>query len=187
MVLLNPLEVTMEPNATLASDETALLKRSQEGQPHALAALVGRYQQQVFGVVSCRGGCDRDAAYQLTVESFVDALRMEPSPGAPMLFHRLLRCVIEKTRDTQPSPVFEVPSIAGLAPEQQELLRLVRQGLLALPFDSRLLLLLRDQLGLPYEEIAALTARPPQQAKADTLAARRQLRERLRDIAGRAR
>ena len=177
----------MDPDSALAFDEAALLKRCQDGQGHALAALVERHQQRVFALASCLAGCDRDTAYQITVESFVEVLRVEAAVGDPPLFHRLLARVIEHSRAAASSPVFESPRVPGLSPQQQELLRLVRQSLLAMPFESRVPLLLRDQLGLPYEEIAVLVGRTPQQAKTDTLAARRQLREQLRETLDRLR
>lgn len=163
-------------------DEAMLLERCAKGEESAVKQILERYEPKIFGGVLCLAACDRNAAYELTAASFAEALRVLPQAGARQSFVRtLLPGVIRRTRAVKASPRFEPPQVPGLAPERLQLLRLVKQALLALPFEARLLLVLRDLWHLRYEDIAVLTELPAKQARADTLQARQQLRDKTKE------
>lgn len=169
-------------------DEAVLLEGCRKGEEQAFRQLISRYQQSVFGVVCYLGACDQNRAYELTVTSFVEAVHAIQASGNTRSFLRtLLPTVIEKARDLKPSPTFEAPNVPGLPPEQHQLLRVVKQVLLALPFEARLLLLLRDQMGLRYEDIASIVGSSTQEARSNMIRARAQLRDTTKETLDRIR
>ena len=169
-------------------DEAVLLEGCRKGEEQALKRLIDRYRQHVFGLVLYLGACDRNRAYELTVASFVEAIHAIQASGNTRAFLRtLLPTVIEKARDLKPSPTFEAPNVPGLPPEQQQLLRVVKQALLALPFEARLLLLLRDQMGLRYEDIASIVGSSTKEVRSNMIRARAQLRDKTKEMLDRIR
>ena len=169
-------------------DEDALLERCKRGDERALKLLIDRYQQPIFGLVSCLVPCNRDTAYALTLSSFVDGIRAcESSQTTGSCLQTLLRVVVKQARDVQLTPLFEDPHLPHLPPEKRQLLRIVKQAILALRFEARLFILLRDQLGLRYEDIASIMGLSVKRARAETTQARVLLREKTREAMGRVR
>ena len=64
---------------------------------------------------------------------------------------------------------------------------MVRKALYSLPFDTKALLLLRDQLHLSYKGIAAVLHVPESKAKIRTTQARSELRQKIEEVLSRAR
>jgi DNA-directed RNA polymerase specialized sigma24 family protein len=168
--------------STAALEETALLERWRGGDEGAAKQFLARYLQPVFGLVRCVSGCTRNQAYEVTARTFVEALRTARTlAGRGQLMPALLPILLAQLKGTPKAPTLEAPQLAGLRPERQTLLEVMKQALLGLPDDERCTLLLRDQLHLPYDEIGQATNRSAKEARAMTLRSRSQLRDRLKE------
>ena len=163
-------------------DEAVLLERCAKGEEPAIKQLLERYEPRIFGAMLALAACDRNAAYEATVASLSDAVRAAPAAGRQPFVRTLIPIVLRHAKALKPTPKFEPPQVPGLPPERQQLLRVVKETLLALPFEVRLLLVLRDLLHLGYEDIAAVRDVPVKQAKTDTNQARSQLREKTKEM-----
>ena len=163
-------------------EEVMLLERCAKGEEPAIKQLLERYEPRIFGAMLALAACDRNAAYEAAVASLTDAVRAAASAGRQPFARALIPAVIRHAKTLTPTPKFEPPHVPGLPPERQQLLRVVKEALLALPFEVRLLLVLRDLLHLGYEEIAVVREVPVKQAKADTNQARSHLREKTKEM-----
>lgn len=164
-----------------ALSDAAFLEGAQRGDVPAARHLIESYQQPALAFATYLTGTDRDRAYEVTSASFVDGIRAECTMGQPEPFLLVvLRIVLAKCREKLPGPSGNLPEIAASSPERSVMLRWVQQGLLALPLDARVPLLLRDQLTLSYEEIARVLGVPTTAVKSQVIQARVQLRNHVK-------
>jgi DNA-directed RNA polymerase specialized sigma24 family protein len=169
-------------------DEAVLLQRCRRREEAAVGLLVSRYEAPAFGFVLSLLGCGRNDARELTVAGVADAVRaLQDGAAAGSFWRILLPGLLERCRRSVLRPVAGFPEGMTAAPEKRALLRLIRQGLLAMPFEARALLLLRDQLHLAYEDIGAAAGSDAKQVRAGVTAARAQLRDQLRNVASKER
>lgn len=165
-------------------DEEQLIVRSQRGDVNAFNQLVIQHQQTLYSVVLRMLG-DPELAADVTQDAFFAAFRNISSYRGGSSFRAwLLRigsnlaCDHWRRTQRRPSESLEAlteedevhtPSLLGALaatdvagnPEArlltQELQELIQQGLLQLPLDQRVAVVLCDIEGLSYEEIAATT------------------------------
>lgn len=176
------------PQTDDQSDESLLLERCRRWDEAAAQQLVARYHRPVYGFILSLLGCSRNEAREMATTGIVAAVQgIREAPRGSSMWRVTLPALLERCRRVTAVPSDGFPEGLAGGPTKPELLRLIRQALLALPFDLRAALLLRDQLHLPYDEIGAAAGADAKQARADVTAARTQLRERLRDLAGRQR
>ena len=159
-----------------AADEEALVRRAQAGDLGAFNALVVRYQELAYnlalrmlgsrepaadvtqdaflsayqGIGSFRGGSFRAWILRIVSNGCYDHLRSQ---------HRRPTASLDALTDDPDAPVaFPDP---GELPEQaavrHELAREIQAGLLTLPAEQRVVVVLSDVHGLSYEEIAEAT------------------------------
>ena len=166
----------MNRENTVLGGEEYLLRKWREGDEAALRTLIGRYVKLFFPFALCLSGCYKDNAYDLVAEAGVQSLQTLCGENSPPLMVSWIRRVIDKARWMQPLPAFEMTDHMDLTPEKRVSLKIVKQSLFSLPFESRLLLLLRDQLNLPYDDIADITGISMKEARFQTVKARLQLR-----------
>lgn len=169
-----------------STEETVLVQRCRRGEPAAVRLLIDRHVRSAFGFTLSLLGCAPNQARDVALAGFADALLAIRTRGGSGTFrHALVPALVDRARRSGAPLADGVPEGLAATGPKRELLRMVRQALGLLPFDARLALLLRDQLHLPYEEIGVIAGTGAKQARADTIAARTLLREKLRDLAAR--
>ena len=161
----------------MKTEEAALIERSQGGDLEAFNALVLAYQVQVYNLCLRMLGSPQ-AAEDATQEAFIAAYRAvsrfrQGSFRAWLLRIAANACYDElRRRRSRPQlpleastederAVAELPA-SDEPPDQRaerlELARLLREGLVTLPPDQRLAVILRDVQGFAYEEVAEVTS-----------------------------
>jgi len=159
-----------------AADEPGLVRRAQRGDVGAFNQLVLCYQQLAYNVAYRLLG-DSDAAADVTQDAFTSAYQAIRGFRGGSFRAWLLRIVsngcydylrsrqrhptasLDALSDEEESPTAfrdpgETPEDAAL---RHELLAHIQQGLLTLPVDQRVAVVLYDVQGLSYEEIAEVT------------------------------
>ncbi|HMK92826.1 MAG TPA: RNA polymerase sigma factor [Thermoleophilia bacterium] len=172
--------------ATLPDPTPDVLARAAAGDVDAFKHIVERYQGMVYSVAFNVLGNHTDAE-DAAQESFLRCYRKLPQYRGEATFSTwLFRLALTASVDYQrrerrrPEPV-EVPDVAGGQPVLGD--GITAATLLAalqdLPDDYRVPTVLRDIYGLPYQEIADLTARPLGTTKVMVHRGRASLRLRL--------
>jgi len=137
------------------------LDRYDRGDLEGLKLLIDRHQQRIFALVLHLIGNDRDKVYDIVVSSFIETIRATHSFGTKNTFLiRLARTSIDKSRDIKTVLSSEESGFEELPLEKTSSIRFVRSALRALHFETRTLLLLRDQLHLPYDAKSTLYPNP---------------------------
>lgn len=149
----------------------------------SLKALIVRYQQKIFALVLYLIGGNRDIAYKITTVSFVEVLRqLSIFRDEITLRNQLIATAIEKSRSTKAIPIFDGGDFENLSAEGKKSLLVVKRALQVLPFDTRVLVLLRDQLHLLYKDIAEILNLSESEAKIQITRSRIQLRKKIEEI-----
>jgi RNA polymerase sigma-70 factor (ECF subfamily) len=149
----------------LAQPDADLLRRAQRGDQTAFSALVVAYQAIVFNYVLRLVGGDRCLAEDMTQEVFLRVHQSLPSFSARAKFTTWLfqvtknRVVDEfRARERRPRCVELValhePAVEELPIERWETTSALWQAVGRLNVDLRMALLLREVVGLSYDEIA---------------------------------
>lgn len=168
--------------------------RPPDGAAEQFEELFAQYERKIFNLLLRLVGDYEDAA-DLTSETFVRALRAaEKFRGEAHPYTWLYRIAVnlaknyfrsravrrdaEAQQDLHSEPAPPQPSTQALV-EQRELQEQVERALLALPPETRLLILLRDVQGLSYQEIAEVTDSTADLVKSRLFRARSALRQKL--------
>jgi DNA-directed RNA polymerase specialized sigma24 family protein len=153
----------------------------------SIRSLITRYQQRVFALSLYLVGGDKNAAYEITVVSFTRAIQKAfPFAKEENFLVRLLATVIEQSRQTEAIPLEEDSVFSTLPPVKQNTLRVTKKALIALFFDQKVRLLLRDQLHFPYAIIAPVLKISEKNARIQITQARGQFREKVEEVLRRA-
>jgi RNA polymerase sigma-70 factor (ECF subfamily) len=151
-------------------EENELIERSKRGDLDCFNQLVEKYQQQVYNLCLRMLGSTHDAE-DVTQDAFISALRGIGRFRGGNFRAWLFRIAANACRDQlrllsrRPAsslddlPVdLELEDRHALSPEQyainQELGEQIARALASLPADQRLAVILRDIMGLNYDEIA---------------------------------
>ena len=152
----------------------------------SLRLSVERYQQRIFALALYLVGGNREKAYDVAASSLAEALRTaSPFETEGIVLVRSASGAIKKSRDINTIPFSDDSDFIDFPPEKRATLRMIRTALQALPLDARALLLLRDQLHLPYKDIAAVLGVSEQSARIQTTHARVQLRKEVEEVVSR--
>ena len=177
----------------MGSDDADVMRRWQRGDSRAFEELVGRWQQPVARFVHRLTG-RADLVHDLCQEVFLRVFQAGPRYRESGGFRAwLYRIALNVTRDALrrdrrlPGRLAETepadPAAAGDAAfEQRELASLVERAVAGLPEPLRLVLTLRHDEGLSFEEIARLTDTPASTLKSRFAAALDRLRVRFREL-----
>lgn len=154
-------------------EEDELIKRSREGDVDCFNQLVERYQRDVYNL-SLRMLGNVQAAEDATQDAFISAYKGITKFRGGSLRAWLLRITANACRDQlrllRRRPTTSLDALPfelewdrhAPSPEEyalnRELGHEISKALSALPADQRLAVILRDILGLDYEEIAQATA-----------------------------
>lgn len=164
-------------------EETALLKRYRAGDESALKSLIERYQQKVFAFILYSLNSNFDRVYEVTVSTFVGAIRAIPSMyGRTPFLRKLFRLAITKTKDPKGILSANQDNFPSASPVKQQIYRIIKRALFSIPEDVRHVLLLRDQLNLPYEDISSVLELSEVEAQTKLVQARSQFREKVESM-----
>jgi len=150
-----------------------------------LRSIISRYEQKIFALALYLIGGDKDKAYNVATSSFVEALRETPFLEKENIsLSKIAGIAVEKCRDIKTilSPDENDSDFVDLPPVERQSLLIVKTALQKLPFDIRALVLLRDQLHLPYKSISSIFKISQGDAKVQTTQARIKLRETIKEL-----
>ncbi|MBU1853126.1 MAG: hypothetical protein KJ957_03670 [Candidatus Omnitrophica bacterium] len=144
---------------------------------------IERYQQRIFSLALYLIGGNQDNAYDITASSFVEVIRkMHSLEKEDIFFTAVSAVVVRKSRDVKVMPSFSESDFAELPFARRKALFLVRRALQSLPFDTRAILLLRDQLHLLHKDIAVILHASEDNARSQTTQARILLRDKIKEV-----
>ena len=144
--------------------DPSVVRKAQRGDEPAFAAIVDAYHQPVFNYV-LRSVGDREHAEDLTQDVFVRVWRALPSYAfraklTTWIFQIAKNVVLDdlRSRKNRLQPVElvpeQLPAVAGPPIEQSEMVRALWVAVEQLSVDLKTALVLRDVVGLSYNEIA---------------------------------
>lgn len=186
------------------NDDHNLIIRCRDGDEEAWRLLLARYENYVYRLCFQISG-SREDALDLAQETMVKVLtgldRFQIGrPFKPWLRQVAINVCLNYLRRRTPEAVsLEQPiaedivlgdTLAGNtddplgAAEWQDAREVIRQAVSQLPPQQRLILVMRHQEGLSYEEIAATTDLPLGTVKTYLFRARQQLRHKLANVYG---
>ena len=151
----------------------------------ALAYAVQRHLKPVFTLALYLAKCNMATAYQVTLESFGEIVHHTLTDGEQALLRQLLQAVVRRCRGVTPTSFPADAEFFRLLEVKKDALPFVRQALFLLDFDSRALVLLRDQINVSYEDIGAILGLDPKKVKLETAAARVRLRDKMEEVLNR--
>ncbi|MDA8163903.1 MAG: sigma-70 family RNA polymerase sigma factor [Desulfobacteraceae bacterium] len=178
-------------------DELSRLRRAKEGDTAAFGELLAQYQDRIFNLCRYLLGNRQDAedaAQDAFVKAFRGLKRFEPAASFSTWLYRIavntchdyrrrffLRSLLhapdgESVLEGLPSPA-PCPETAYAARESLEALR---AALTALPVKLRLVIILKELEGLPYEDMAAVLEVSVGTVKSRLFRAREELKKKMR-------
>ena len=179
--------------------ETELVRRAQAGDAEAFGDLVTQHQQFVYNL-ALRAVSDPHEAEDIAQEAFVRAWLALPNFRGQAQFRTwLYRIVTNLSCNRRPRLRRELAALgegeAGEAPDESALgmdpgatveaaerRAFLHQQIDSLPESYRILVMLRFQEELPYEELASVLSLPLGTVKTGLFRARARLREALREF-----
>lgn len=180
--------------------EEELVARSQQGDLVAFEALMGRYEKKVYSIAYRLMGNHEDAL-DLAQEAFIKVYRSiggfrKESSFMHWLYRVVVNCARDELRKKKRTPVVPLEGMEPGTPshsravedwsqsperlyEIKETQETIHRALLALDPDHRMVLVLRDLLGFPYEEMAEILSCSLGTVKSRISRSRAALRRRL--------
>jgi len=145
--------------------------------------LVSRYQQSIFSLVMYLIGGDKNTAYDVTVQAFVQAFQATPFLQKEDAFLiKLTAAAIHQSQVTEAMPANDDADFVLLPPEKIKVLQVTKKALSLLPFNSKVFLLLRDQLHFPYHLTSVILRTPEKVVRIETSQSRQELREKIEEV-----
>ena len=165
----------------LENDRVCLDLWRKEGSSQALNKLIAQYQNRVFSFAIYLSGCDPNTAYEITADSFAEALAEFKPAAKGDLSVSLFKRAIHKCRDAKAVLFFDPMKYVNAQLPKMNILRAAHNALVSLPFDQKAVLLLRDQANLTYGEIAAILNISLQDVKVSTGTVKNLFREKIEE------
>lgn len=182
----------------MSYNEKALLVKAKNGDLAAFEKLIENYQKKVYNIVYRMIGNPDDAS-ELTQEVFIRVFRSirnfkEESQFSTWIYKIATNICLDEFRKQKKHKVIsldeEIKSDEGemkrqiednkpqpdIIAERNELKKTVRNAILALPDEYRIVIIMRDIKGLSYEEIAQITKCPEGTVKSRINRARKALK-----------
>jgi len=165
----------------LENDKVCLDLWRKERSPQALNKLISRYQDKLFSFTIYLTGCDPNTAYEITADCFTETLAELKSNSKGDLSALLFKRAIHKCRGTNAALFFDPIQYIRAEESRKMILRAAKNALMSLPFDQRVILLLRDQANLSYGEIASIINISMQDIKIMAGMVKNQFREKIEE------
>ena len=195
--MLEQIVATQEQPVSNESVDWRVIARCQQGDREALRALFERYKDRVYSIAMYSLGGDEQLASDVTQQVFIKLMtRIGQFRGDSEFATWLYRLVVNTCRDLAERQVLrrgeELPAEDLRVDDESDPSRLAMiadlrgelgQALSRLTADQRRVVLLRDGLGLSYDEIARLVRIPAGTAKSYVHRAHKRLRGRLQEHA----
>jgi RNA polymerase sigma-70 factor (ECF subfamily) len=185
------------------TDEGTLIAAAQRGSLDAFNELVLAYQDQVYNVAYRTMG-DPASASDAAQEAFISAFQhigsfrgRHPSSFKSWLMRIVSNACYDELRRHKRRPTTSIESfemdeeanpalVSGMElpeayAEREEMARAIQAGIMELPADQRIALVLSDVQGFSYQEIAEMIDAPLGTVKSRLSRARGRLRDYLRD------
>lgn len=181
-------------------NETDIVRRAKQGDSHAFEQLVTQYEKQIYNLAYHYTGNEHDAM-DASQEIFLKVYRFLPQFNEESLFSTWLyrvasnvcKDVLRKRyaknevsfsvfNDDEEEYTFDVPDMRydpSSELERKELRKEIHQSLSALSPDHREILILRDIVGLSYEDISSSLELGQGTVKSRIARAREKLRAKL--------
>ncbi len=182
----------------MSDNEKALLEKAKNGDLAAFEKLIESYQKKVYNIVYRMIGNPDDAS-ELTQEVFIRVFRSirnfkEESQFSTWIYKIATNICLDELRKQKKHKVIsldeEIKSDEGemkrqiednkpqpdIIAEKNELKKTVRNAILSLPDEYRVVIIMRDIKGLSYDEIAQITKCPEGTVKSRINRARKALR-----------
>lgn len=167
--------------------EAVLLARWQsEDDPAALRSLLQRYLKSSYALILNLTGCDRNTAYEFTASILAKSIESLNS-SSHAFFLPALQLLVDECSRISPAAFFDSSQFLSLPPEKRESAKVLKEALFALPYGSRTMILLRDQLNLSYKEISDVLAITEREARSTTFRIRGELRDKIEEALNRHR
>jgi len=175
----------------LADSDKELVSRAQAGDLQAFDALVSIHQARVFALARRMLSNDDDAA-DVQQETFVRAWRSLRKFRCDAEFatwlHRITvnLCLTRRRRETAVENSYFADAVSGAEPsaaamlEKAELAAETRKALAEMPANHRVLIVLREIEGRPFEEIARILGCSESSARTRACRARNMLRQKMK-------
>ena len=181
-------------------DESVIVARAQQGDPHAFEILVRRYQVRIYAV-ALRVLTDPDEAEDAAQNAFITAWRRLPEFRGEAKFSSWLYRIVtnqalnqarSRSRQAKPadSEALEANAIGwvstsssadpAMSAERSAMLEAIEVALAELPVALRVCWLLREIEGCPYQDIADITKVSLDTARGRIYRARLQLAEAMK-------
>ncbi len=176
------------------NEDAGLIARSVAGDLEAYDRLVAVHQDRIYQVAYRITGNHEDAS-DAAQETFLNAFRsLARFRGAASLstwLHRIaVNAALDLIRRRPPQPTVPLESVTvsgGTEPEdaasRSDVQRRINQAIASLPAEQRVVVVLRDLQGLPYEDIASVLQIPPGTLRSRLSRSREALRRLLADLA----
>jgi hypothetical protein len=145
-----------------------------------------RFEQSIFSLAFHLTSGNKNAAYDITVSSFVEADAFD-SGQKDIFFAKLAALAVEKCRTVESAPRSDGSECLDLPAKRKKLLAMTKAALYRLTFESKTCLLLRDQLHLSYAMIARILKISEPGARIQTTQSRVDLRDKIEEILKNAR
>lgn len=172
----------------VSEEERQLVRRCLRGDAQAVAALVQRFQPEVYGLClrllqHCQDA--EDVTQEVFLRVFRSLRRWDPArPLRPWILgiavNRCRTWLSQRARQPEVVDYLHETAVAPPAEDCSELLQEIQVGVAQLRADYRMVFLLYHEQGLSYEEIAAALGRPVGTVKTWLHRARWELLEHLR-------
>lgn len=162
-------------------DKILFSRWAKAGSPQALDKLIRMYKDDIYAFVLYLSGCDVNNSYEVTAGIFLDVLRDPGTPTAEPVSVRLFQTAIDRCRSAKPNFFFNPLDMTNATPSKRGTLRIVKQVFDSFSFENRAIMLLRDQAGLTYDEIAAIMQIGPREIKTMTAALKNRFREKIEE------
>lgn len=177
--------------------DAELIRECRNGSIEAFEQVVGRYKQFAFKIAYGMLGNDRDAEDMvqeafITVYRQIKGLRSENAFSSwlgkivtNLCLRKLQKSIGSAAVSLEALEERQAPAVGGEDPfKAADLQHDVREALLKLPVDYRVVIVLRDLQGYPYNEIAEITGIPLGTVKSRLHQARTMLAELLEPAGG---
>jgi len=144
---------------------------------------IQRFEQKTFALALWLIGGDKNKAYDIAVDSFVDALRAYSTDETEDVFvTNLINATIQKSQGIEIMPSFDESDFSDLPAGKRKSLSIIARALHLLPFETKALLLVRVQLHLSYKIIADIFEIPETDARSQMGQANIKFREKIEEV-----